>query len=78
MPADLVKFMAMGALALVTKIHNLPDLGTIHDTLQMARSELKAAADDAMRALHNIKTELQQAANTSQQALEGIRQNNDA
>jgi hypothetical protein len=77
-PLDLVKFMAMGALALVTKIHNLPDLGTIHDTLQMARSESKAAADDAMQALHDIKMEPRQAANTSQQALEGIRQNNDA
>lgn len=31
-----------------------------------------------MRALHNIKTELKQAANTSQQALEGILKNNDA
>jgi hypothetical protein len=29
----------MDALALVTKIHNLPVVGTIYDTLQMARSE---------------------------------------
>jgi hypothetical protein len=77
-PPDLVKYMAMGALALVTRVHNLPDLGTIHDALQMARSESKTAADNTMQALHDIKTELRHTANTSQQALEGIQQNNDA
>ena len=32
MPLSLVKFMAMGTLALVAKIHNLPDLGADYDT----------------------------------------------
>jgi hypothetical protein len=77
-PPDLVIYMAMGALALVTKIHSLSDLGTIHDAHQMARSESKTAAQSTMQALHDIKTELRQAATTSQQALEGIRQNHEA
>lgn len=73
-PHDLAKIMAMGALSLVNKIHNIPDLGTVHDALQMVRTESKIAAESTMQALNDIKTELKQAANTGQQALEGIRE----
>ncbi|KAH7146938.1 hypothetical protein B0J13DRAFT_318582 [Dactylonectria estremocensis] len=57
-PHDLAKIMAMGALSLVNKIHNIPDLGTVHDALQMARTESKIAAESTMQALNDIKTEL--------------------
>jgi hypothetical protein len=77
-PQGLVKVMAMGALSLVNKIHNIPDLDTVRDALQMARTELKIAAESTTQALNDIKTELKQVANTSQQALEGIRESHEA
>ncbi|EXU95360.1 zinc knuckle domain protein [Metarhizium robertsii] len=72
-PHDLVKIMAMGALSLVNKIHNVPDFSSVHDALQMARTESKTAVDSTMQALDDIKKELKQAANIGQQTLEGIR-----
>ncbi|KAH7125788.1 hypothetical protein EDB81DRAFT_889524 [Dactylonectria macrodidyma] len=67
--------MAMGALFLVNKIHNIPDLDTVHDALQMVRTKSKIAAESTMQALNDIKAELlKQAANTGRQALEGIRE----
>ncbi|KAH7248188.1 gag-like protein [Fusarium solani] len=77
-PQGLVKVMAMGALSLVNKIHNIPDLDTVRDALQMARTESKIAAESTTQALNDIKTELKQVANTSQQALEGIRESHEA
>ncbi|KAH7137706.1 hypothetical protein EDB81DRAFT_656183 [Dactylonectria macrodidyma] len=77
-PHDLAKIMAMGALSLVNKIHNILDLGTVHDALQMARTESKITAESTMQALNDIKTELKQAANTGQQTLEGIRESHEA
>ncbi|KAH8753263.1 hypothetical protein F5883DRAFT_651022 [Diaporthe sp. PMI_573] len=77
-PHDLAKTMAMGALSLVNKIHNIPDLGTVHDALQIARTESKIAAESTMQALNDIMTELKQAANTGQQTLEGIRESHEA
>ncbi|RTE68578.1 hypothetical protein BHE90_017044 [Fusarium euwallaceae] len=70
--------MAMGALSLVNKIHNIPDLDTVRDALQMARIESKIAAESTTQALNDIKTELKQVANTSQQALDGIRESHEA
>ncbi|KAF5133800.1 hypothetical protein E5D57_004427 [Metarhizium anisopliae] len=72
-PHDLVKIMAMGALSLVNKIHSVPDFSSVHDALQMARTESKTAVESTMQALDDVKQELKQAANTSQQTLEGIR-----
>ncbi|KJK85102.1 hypothetical protein H633G_11066 [Metarhizium anisopliae BRIP 53284] len=72
-PHDLVKIMAMGALSLVNKIHNVPDFSSVHDALQMARTESKTAVESTMQALDDIKKELKQAANIGQQTLEGIR-----
>jgi hypothetical protein len=69
--------MAMGALSLVNKIHDIPDLGTVHDALQVVRTESKIAAESTMQALNDIKTELKQAANTGQQTLEGIRKSHE-
>ncbi|KAJ3454706.1 hypothetical protein MRS44_013306 [Fusarium solani] len=77
-PQGLVKVMAMGALSLVNKIHNIPDLDTVRDALQMARTESKIAAESTTQALNDIKTELKQVTNTSQQALEGIRESHEA
>ncbi|KAH7187616.1 hypothetical protein BFJ68_g16276 [Fusarium oxysporum] len=77
-PHDLVEIITIGALSLINKIHNIPDLGTVHDALQMARTESKIATESTMQALNDIKTELRQAANTSQQALKGIRESQEA
>ncbi|RSL40821.1 hypothetical protein CEP51_016650 [Fusarium floridanum] len=70
--------MAMGALSLVNKIHNISDLDTVRDALRMARTESKIAAETTTQALNDIKTELKHVANTSQQALEGIRESHEA
>ncbi|KAI8648910.1 Gag-like protein [Fusarium sp. Ph1] len=72
-PQGLVKVMAMGALSLANKIHNMPDFDTVRDVVQMARTESMIAAESTTQALNDIKTELKQVANTSQRALEGIR-----
>ncbi|SCO92657.1 uncharacterized protein FRV6_16785 [Fusarium oxysporum] len=77
-PHDLVEIITIGALSLSNKIHNIPDLGTVHDALQMARTESKIATESTMQALNDIKAELRQAANTSQQALKGIRESQEA
>jgi hypothetical protein len=58
--------MALGALSLVNKIHNIPDLDTVRDALQMVRTESKIAAESTTQALNDIKTELKQVANTNQ------------
>ncbi|KAG7419730.1 hypothetical protein Forpe1208_v003605 [Fusarium oxysporum f. sp. rapae] len=76
-PYDLAKTMAMGALSLVNKINNIPDVSTVHDALRMARTEAKIAAESTMQALDEIKMELKQAANTSQRTLEKIRESHE-
>ncbi|KID64511.1 Defensin domain protein, partial [Metarhizium hybridum] len=63
--------MAMGAQSLVNKFHNVPGFSSVHDALQMARTESKTAVESTMQALDDIKKELKQAANASQQTLEG-------
>ncbi|EXU95892.1 hypothetical protein X797_011014 [Metarhizium robertsii] len=54
----------MSALSLVDKIHNFLDFSSVHDALQMARTESKTAVESTMQALDDIKKELKQAANT--------------
>ncbi|KJK73915.1 hypothetical protein H634G_10821 [Metarhizium anisopliae BRIP 53293] len=76
-PHDLVKIMAMGALSLVNKFHNVPGFSSVHDALQMARTESKTAVESTMQTPDDIKKELKQAANTSQQTLEGIRKSHE-
>ncbi|KAH6957494.1 hypothetical protein DER45DRAFT_569843 [Fusarium avenaceum] len=47
-PYDLARTMAIGALSLINKINNIPDVSTVHDALWMARSEAKTAAESAI------------------------------
>ncbi|EXU94854.1 hypothetical protein X797_012063 [Metarhizium robertsii] len=68
----------MGALSLVNKIHSVPDFSSVHDSLRIARTESKIAADSTMQALDDIKKELKQSAESGQQISEGIWKSHEA
>ena len=44
MPVDLVKISIHGALTLILKIKNIPDLSTIYDALSILQAETKATS----------------------------------
>ena len=58
MPADLVKIIIHGALTLILKFQNTPDLSTICDALRILQTETKATSENTAEILNAVKTEL--------------------
>jgi hypothetical protein len=47
-PYDLARTIAIGALSLINKINNIPDVSTIYNALRIARTEAKIAAESTI------------------------------
>ena len=58
MPADLVKIIVHGTLALLLKVQRTPDLDTICDPLSIFQTQTKTAKETTVNALDAIKSEV--------------------
>uniref|UniRef100_A0A8H7NA94 CCHC-type domain-containing protein n=1 Tax=Bionectria ochroleuca TaxID=29856 RepID=A0A8H7NA94_BIOOC len=74
-PPELAKIMIMGSLSLLVKLQNMPDFRTVHDALNLARTEATASAASTTESLNRIDAGLKQITGVIQQTM---RDNTDA
>jgi tellurite resistance protein len=75
LPADLVGDIICGALTFVLKTQHSPDLSSLGDALNVARTEAKATAENTAQTLDQIKQELRSTAELVQQSAANIQRN---
>ncbi|KAJ6439009.1 reverse transcriptase [Purpureocillium lavendulum] len=70
-----VKHAFFGALTLIIKVQGLPNLAHIHEAVRNAQHETKTAAQNTIKAISDIRDELQNANKISQQTITTIQDN---
>ncbi|GJN66047.1 hypothetical protein PLICBS_000063 [Purpureocillium lilacinum] len=70
-----VKHAFFGALTLIIKVQGLPNLAHFHEAVRNAQHETKTAAQNTIKAISDIRDELQNANNISQQTITTIQDN---
>lgn len=73
-----VKHAFFGALTLIIKVQGLPNLAHIHEAVRNAQHETKTAAQNTIKAISDIRDELQNANKISQQTITTIQDNANA
>jgi hypothetical protein len=74
-PADLVGDIIRGALTFVLKTQHSPDLSSLGNALNVARTEARATAENTAQTLDQIKQELRSTAELVQQSAANIQRN---
>ena len=75
MPADLVKIIVHGTLALLLKVQRTPDLDTICDALRILQTETKTATETTVNTLDAIKNEVKNNTETIRGMVTNVQRN---
>jgi predicted RNase H-like HicB family nuclease len=75
LPADIVGDIIRGALTFVLKTQHSPDLSSLSNALNVARTEARATAESTAQTLDQIKQELKSTVELVQQSATKIQQN---
>jgi predicted RNase H-like HicB family nuclease len=75
LPADIVGDIIRGALTFVLKTQHSPDLSSLSNALNVARTEARATAESTTQTLDQIKQELKSTVELVQQSATKIQQN---